>query len=339
MKRGVSLIELLISIAIVGILVQLLFPAIQASREAARRIVCQSNLKQISLAFQHHLDTYGYYPSSGWGWQWVGSPTRGYGKDQPGGWAYNILPFVEEQVLRDMGRGLPEGSNELERALLQVNATPIPLFNCPSKRLPQTFPVVTTDYANDVIGFSPLLPKACRDGDGNLCRVARSDYAANSGNINPGREPGPNSIGAAITWEWKYSGSSGLRQNGVTHQRSQVKAAQIIDGTTQTYCLGEKYIPVEHYDSGKWQNDDLSVFAAHDGDNNRYTADPYDSVRLITPDTEPSKNQHFGAAHPMTFSMAFCDGSVRAIPYSIEPEIHRLLGGRDDGVGSHTEMP
>lgn len=333
-RSGITLIELLIVIAIITLLLQIALPAIEMSREAARRTQCQNNLRQITLAFQNHHDTQGYYPSSGWGWQWVGHPDRGFGKDQPGGWAYNILPFIEEQAVRQIGSGLPEGSREQQLAILQANATPIPLFNCPSKRLPRTYPMIATGYVK-LAGFSPLLPDECREGDGDKCRVARSDYAVNSGNLNPGNDSGPNSLsdGDSELWEWKYSGKDRVKQNGISHQRSQVKAAQITDGLSKTYCVGEKYIPVAEYKTGKWQNDDLSKFAGHDGDNNRYTANPDHVVRRLTPDSELPTNQHFGSAHPTVFHMSFCDGSVRPIPYDFDPEVHRLLGGRDDGAG------
>jgi prepilin-type N-terminal cleavage/methylation domain-containing protein len=331
-RKGFTLIELLIVIGIISLLVQIAIPAIEMSREAARQTQCSNNLRQLALAFQIHHDTYRHFPSSGWGWQWVGHPDRGYGKDQPGGWAYNILPFIEQEPVRKLGSGLSDGSREQQIAIFKANATPIALFNCPSRRLPRAYPMILTGFKPPLVGFSPLLPQECRDGDSERCKLARSDYAVNSGNLNPGTEPGPNTLDEAESWLWKYSGANVEAQNGISHQRSQVTAAQITDGLTKTYCIGEKYIPAAEYRNGYYQNDNQSLFVAHDGDMNRYTADVENKPRKITPDSAPANNQQFGSAHPTLFHMSFCDGSVQGTSYEIDPEVHRFLGGRDDGL-------
>ena len=76
-RRGFTLVELLVVIAIIGILVALLLPAIQAAREAARRNSCKNNLKQLALGCLNHESSAGYFPSGGWGNNWVGDADRG----------------------------------------------------------------------------------------------------------------------------------------------------------------------------------------------------------------------------------------------------------------------
>ena len=100
---GFTLIELLAVIAIVGILIALLLPAVQAAREAARRVQCRNHLKQLALGMEHHVVAFGCYPSNGWGFCWIGDPDRGTGIQQPGGWIYNILPYLEQQPLHALG--------------------------------------------------------------------------------------------------------------------------------------------------------------------------------------------------------------------------------------------
>src|SRR5437868_573880 len=134
-----TLIELLVVIAIIAILIALLVPAVQKVREAASSAQCQNNLKQIGLAMHNCHDQYKYLPSAGWGWQWIGTPERGVGADQPGGWAYNVLPYVEQGALRQLGSNPANFAADMN-TLMQ---TPVIIFNCPSRRNGGPFPYTT----------------------------------------------------------------------------------------------------------------------------------------------------------------------------------------------------
>src|SRR5690348_10720611 len=96
-RRGFTLVELLVVIAIIGILIALLLPAVQAAREAARRVQCTNHLKQLGLGFMVHHDQQKHFPTGGWGYMWVCDADRGLDKRQPGGWGYTVLPFTEQQ--------------------------------------------------------------------------------------------------------------------------------------------------------------------------------------------------------------------------------------------------
>ena len=104
-NRGFTLVELLVVITIIGILIALLLPAVQAAREAARRAQCINNEKQLALGCLGHENATGRFPTGGWGFGWTGDADRGNDWRQPGGWIYNILPFIEQQPLHDLGIG------------------------------------------------------------------------------------------------------------------------------------------------------------------------------------------------------------------------------------------
>ena len=132
-RRGFTLVELLVVIAIVGILLALLLPAVQAARESARRGQCKNHLKHLGLAFLAHEQAHGVFPSCGWGGAWVGVPDRGTGRSQSGGWAYQTLPYLEQQALFDIGLGLSGNSHGPITSLLFkgsssiATSTPFPL--------------------------------------------------------------------------------------------------------------------------------------------------------------------------------------------------------------------
>ena len=133
LRVGFTLIELLVVIAIIAILIGLLVPAVQKVREAANRSHCQNNLKQMGLAFHGHHDVYGSFPSGGTYWSdtlrvWTGAAgsTPADFNKQSWGWAYQILPYIEQQTLWE------NTDDNL------VGATPIPVYSCPTAR-PQMF--------------------------------------------------------------------------------------------------------------------------------------------------------------------------------------------------------
>src|SRR5262245_52811854 len=104
-RSGITIIELLVVLAILGILLQLILPAIQGSREASRRTHCENNLRQLGLGVMTHHDTIGHYPTSGWGPSWIGDWERGRGRNQPGSWIFCVLDFIEQGNLWQSVKG------------------------------------------------------------------------------------------------------------------------------------------------------------------------------------------------------------------------------------------
>jgi len=313
--HGFTLVELLVVIAIIGVLVSLLLPAVQAAREASLQAHCKNNLKQVALAMLAHHDLHGYLPAGGWGFNWVGVPGRGSGEDQPGGWIYNVLPFIEEQPLHDAGLGLPE--EEMLAASARRLATPIPVFTCPSRRSCSAWPTTNA---------RPHLRNPC--GSATVLYVARSDYAANGGSTYATVPMGPDCLAEDIT-DFHWADTS--KFNGICHQRSRVQVSQITDGTSTTYLIGEKHVDYDAYDTGTETGDDESMYNGACGDLIRFTQEGWTPLTDTDMTANFTRVFRFGSAHASGCHFALCDGSVRRISCSIDPKLHANLGNRRDG--------
>ena len=301
-KPGFSLIELLVVVAIIGLLIALVLPAAQAVREAARRTTCQNNLRQIALAMQTHHSAFDRFPSGGWGFVWSGDPDRGTGRDQPGGWTFSILPYLEQTTLQQLGKGQPES---IKRELAaEVAQTPIASLNCPSRRALALYPY---GGSHEVHNAEPVPD------------VFKTDYAANAGDLVVGGL-GPESLKDADNGV--YDWGNAMEATGVLFTRSEIGIQHITDGTSNTYLVGEKRCLVQGYDWG----DDQHAFLGHGNDTARYTA------LGLSPAADgifPGHKQ-FGSAHHGGCYFAFCDGSVHLVDYAIDAEVHRRSGTRAD---------
>ena len=186
-RRGFTLVELLVVIAIIGILVALLLPAVQAAREAARRMQCSNNLKQLGLACHNYSDVHKRLP---WNWDpaWGGNPEpRGQVPpylNQPFSWIVAALPFLEQQPLYDQidfmtlggnrsNNGLPEGvtGNVFGRQVqnnIYLRKTTLNFTICPSNQQDKL-------RLNQNRGYS--------EGNGGGEAAAGTDYVGNMGHI------------------------------------------------------------------------------------------------------------------------------------------------------------
>ncbi|MGO9108816.1 MAG: DUF1559 domain-containing protein [Thermoguttaceae bacterium] len=321
-RRGFTLVELLVVIAILGILIGLLLPAVQSAREAGRAATCRNNLKQIGLAMQQHETDHGTFPTGGWGWGWVGDADRGNGMEQPGGWIYNILNYMEQQPLHDLGVGTDSQAKLAANALR--NQTPLAGFLCPTRRAVALYPF-TSLAANynrtDMVAKSDY---AANGGDGFSNSVPTTwIWASNCG--NPSCGPPAGNFPDVTTLLQKRNQVQEFGPTGVVCALVSTSAAEILDGLTNTYLVGEKYLQPEHYLDGQDAGDNETLYMGYDQDIIRWTsAAPMQDRRGV------NDTRTFGSPHVNGFNACMCDISVRPISYSIDATVHRYLGDKAD---------
>lgn len=163
-------------------------------------------------------------------------------------------------------------------------------------------------------------------------KLSRTDYAANGGDYagglawswNPGDPSGQGNPSFTDAPGFAWPDKSAM--TGVIYATSTLRIAEIYDGTSNTYLLGEKSIDVDHYFDGEQYSDNNSAYGGNDWDYARW------GDRPPLPDRSGQWDDWaFGSAHDSGFHVALCDGSVRMVNYSIDPATHAHLCNRKDG--------
>jgi len=321
--RAFTLIELLVVIAIISLLIGLLLPAVQKVREAAARMSCGNNLKQLALATIQFHDQQGAFPPA----RIASRPPEvalppGTILDLETGqptWVVRILPYLEQTALAQQWNLTQTYSQHPEAArTTRVNA-----FYCPTRRNPQAN---STSFGNTgtvtlpcgcILPATPVLPGAC------------TDYAGNHGDLSPG------TLGLSTDFYWGGNGTGVIITSrpkpGVPSADwpDRIRIDSITDGTSNTLLIGESHIRQSQL--AKLPDDG----PAYDGTRFHYSTrvgglglplatGPHDDV-------EGNSWYAFGSWHPGICQFAFADGRVAALRNTISTITLGQLSHRADG--------
>lgn len=279
-----TLIELLVVIAIIAVLIGLLLPAVQKVREAANRMACTNNLKQIGLGLHNYHVTHGYFPPGG-----TTSITRGLG------FQVIILPYLEQTALHGLFKF---DQNYLSPSNTRLGFTRIPLYLCPSSQ--RLHSEASFEYVN---GERPFTTHYYGNMGPKIANSTRYDVL-----YPPGATQG------------------GWAQQGVLGKDTQTRIADITDGTSNTFLVGEISFDKPGYrmwTRGCWTDSGLPCSSCRNV-----------THALNTTGYNGSNNYNdvsFGSRHPGGTNFLLCDGGVRFVREGVALPVYLATASRNGG--------
>ncbi len=293
LRGGFTLVELLVVMGVIGSMVAVLLPAVQAAREAARRAECANHLKQLSLGLHNYHAVYNSFPA-GFLKDWQQEAVHWSEEGRNGCWAWSamLLPFVEQQTLHDVldvGK-VPAHVAVADPARRSAMQKRISLFRCPS----DTAPELNTDQQ---VPYGAAGDPNCTSG---CVPIATSNY-----------------VGSNHSWDLNRTSWNGFMGRAQGNPVQVTTMAQITDGTSNTFALGERAwqlngrplqaaVALMTNGDSEAHSDQGSVYAVGCG---RY--------RLNCTDSDACA-RGFSSRHPGGSQFALVDGSVRFVNEHID---------------------
>ncbi|MBX3413571.1 MAG: DUF1559 domain-containing protein [Pirellulales bacterium] len=306
-RRALTLVELLVVVAIIGILMALLLPAVQAAREAARRMSCLNNMRQIGLGVHNFVDSRSRFPA-GYEFKIMDDQTIGNRGSVVNGFFTLILPYLEQSAIEGI-YDYEQGYDHLVNQPL-VNL-PVSIYQCPSTPGDRSMKII-----NNLSFYSLGTPDLGRMGQA-------TDY-----------------FGIRVVMDRDQTRRKGVfravfPQISGFEREEPLKLSQVTDGLSNTILLVEEAGRPERY-AGKQaigkQNYYAGTWAGVNGEM-LYSIDPHVQTAPAAGDCFINGNNFYTpySFHPGGVVICLCDGSARFLPETIEFSTWWDLAAPDDG--------